>query len=139
MQIRGSWAAMAVVCLTVSLTARAQHARTRGHDRGHALEVEIENEARDPVPVTLEGTTQVAGTVSIGNTPNVAITNSPTVTVGNSAASPVLIRDVGLASQQPMQIDIGSFNGTGIASATFTVGAERLRRHEAIKRRLVHG
>jgi hypothetical protein len=37
-----------------------------------------------PVPVTTQGTTNVAGTVTIGNTPSVSVANTPNVNIANT-------------------------------------------------------
>src|SRR5215467_12524998 len=39
----------------------------------------VVNGAGQPVPTAAQGTTNVAGTVSIGNTPNVNVANTPSV------------------------------------------------------------
>lgn len=44
----------------------------------------VVNGSGQPVPTLPQGTTSVAGTVNIGNTPNVAVANTPSVTVANS-------------------------------------------------------
>jgi hypothetical protein len=44
----------------------------------------VVNSAGQPVPTAPQGTTNVAGTVNIGNTPNVNIANMPSVNVANT-------------------------------------------------------
>ena len=44
----------------------------------------VVNGTRQPVPTAAQGTTAVAGTVSVGNTPNVNVTNTPSVSVTNT-------------------------------------------------------
>jgi len=68
-------------------------------------QVLVVNGTGSPVPTAPQGTTNVAGTVNVGNTPNVNVantpnvnvantpsvnvTNSPTVQLGNSPSSPI--------------------------------------------------
>lgn len=76
-------------------------------------DVRVINTAAEPVPVIAQGTTNIAGNVSIANTPtvnskqsgawNVGITGTPTVEVGNEASNPVLTRDVDRPTAQPFQ------------------------------------
>jgi hypothetical protein len=49
----------------------------------------VVNGAGSPLPTAPQGTTNVAGTVNIGNSPAVTISGAPTVTVGNTWANPV--------------------------------------------------
>lgn len=61
----------------------------------------VVNGVGQPVPIAAQGTTNVAGTVSVGNTPNVNVANTPnvnvanqpTVTVGNTPAAAVPVKD----------------------------------------------
>lgn len=46
----------------------------------------VVNGTGQPVPTAPQGTTNVAGTVNVGNTPNVTITNTPSVNVANTPA-----------------------------------------------------
>ena len=43
--------------------------------------VVVTNNASHPVPVVAQGTTNVSGTVNVGNTPNVSIANTPSVNI----------------------------------------------------------
>jgi hypothetical protein len=60
-------------------------------------QVLVVNGTGSPVPTAPQGATNVAGTVNVGNTPNVNVantpsvnvTNSPTVQLGNSPSSPI--------------------------------------------------
>ena len=48
--------------------------------------VVVVNGTRQPVPTAAQGTTAVAGTVNVGNTPNVNVTNTPTVSLASGAS-----------------------------------------------------
>ena len=72
-------------------------------------DVVVVNTSSNPVPVSAQGTTNIAGSVSVSNTPNVNIANSPTVTLNNSAANPLMVRDVDNPARQAFQNQI-SFN-----------------------------
>jgi|SRR6516164_305365 hypothetical protein len=47
-------------------------------------DVLVTNTPAQPVPTAPQGTTNVAGTVNVGNTPNVNVTNTPNVNVANT-------------------------------------------------------
>jgi len=82
-------------------------------------QVFVVNGAGSPVPVTAEGLTHVAGTVTVGNTPSVNVTNtpnvnvtsmpsititgSPTVQVGNSRSNPANALDVERVARIPYE------------------------------------
>ena len=78
-------------------------------------DVKIVNTPAEAVPVAVQGTTNVAGSVSISNTPtvnskqsgawSVGIAGTPTVEVGNAAGNPVLTRDVDRPTAQPFQYE----------------------------------
>jgi hypothetical protein len=84
----------------------------------------VTNIASQAVPVSLSGTT-VPGAVSAtqSGTWNVGITGTPSVNVGNSASSPVLVRDVDNPVRSPYT-DLASaattcpYCDSGISSAT---------------------
>ena len=48
--------------------------------------VKVVNGNGQPVPTAAQGTTTVAGTVNVGNTPNVNVANTPTVTLSSGAS-----------------------------------------------------
>jgi hypothetical protein len=58
-----------------------------GPDPG--VNVIVNNPTSQPVPVTLQGTGSITGSVTVTNTPSVTVTNTPNVTVVNPASSPV--------------------------------------------------
>ena len=48
--------------------------------------VRVVNGTGQPVPTAAQGTTTVAGTVNVGNTPNVNVANTPTVTLSSGSS-----------------------------------------------------
>ena len=119
-------------CLLISIPAIAQ-----------TKPVLVVNGTGQPVPTAAQGTTTVAGTVNVGNTPNVNVTNTPnvnvantpTVTVGslppvtlsgtpavtvtNTPLEPVPTRDVDYPARHPFQETCGGNadqSGTAICS-----------------------
>ena len=87
---------------------------------GHAnfapdKDVKVINTPAEAVPVAVQGTTNVSGSVNVANTPtvnakqsgawNVGIAGTPTVEVGNEAGNPVLTRDVDRPTAQPFQFE----------------------------------
>ena len=51
---------------------------------GQSKPVVVVNGPGQPVPTAAQGTTNVAGTVNVGNTPSVTVANTPSVTVANT-------------------------------------------------------
>jgi hypothetical protein len=68
-------------------------------------EVVVVNTTSQPVPVAVQGTAAVTGSVSILGTPTVAVGNVPTVVVGNSVSQPLPMRDVDLDVRRAIQIE----------------------------------
>jgi hypothetical protein len=68
-------------CTLVTVTAIAQ---TKPAPAPPTQPVLVTNGAGQPVPTAAQGTTNVAGTVNIGNTPSVTVANTPSVNVANS-------------------------------------------------------
>ena len=64
------------VCILISVSLAAQSV---------TQPVKVVNGASQPVPTAAQGTTTVAGTVNVGNTPNVNVANTPTVTLSSGA------------------------------------------------------
>jgi hypothetical protein len=101
-------------------------------------DVRVINTPTEAVPTRAQGTTNVAGAVSITNTPtvnaqqsgawNVGLTGSPTVQVGNDAANPVLVRDVDRPTAQPFeqQVEVTIPDGNGGENAGFLVPLGKL-------------
>ena len=97
----------------------------------------VVNPASNPVPTRAQGTTTIAGNVSVTNTPtvnlasgaSVSVTNTPTVNlasgasigINNTTANPVLVRNVDgkVTFQKQVFFDIPS--GTNAASAASVV------------------
>ena len=65
-------------CVLISVPAFGQKSTLGGPGPSPVLVV---NGTGAPVPVAAQGTTNVVGTVNVGNTPNVNIANTPTVTL----------------------------------------------------------
>ena len=96
--------AAALVLITVVAFAVATVTPQPAHGAGSAPVIVV-NTSGQPVPVALQGTTTVGGTVAarqsgdwnvgLTGTPNVNVSNVPTVMIGNPASSPVLVADGG--------------------------------------------
>lgn len=52
--------------------------------QGVVQPVKVVNSSGQPVPTAAQGTTTVAGTVNVGNTPSVNVTNTPSVDIANT-------------------------------------------------------
>ena len=84
---------------------------------GPTKPVEIVNTASNPVPTLAQGVTQVAGSVSVANTPGVNVLNTPnvnvanaltldpasTVQIANEASDPVPVTVQNQPARQPVQ------------------------------------
>lgn len=98
-------------------------------------DVRVINTTTEPVPTVAQGTTAIAGNVSITNMPtvraqqfgswNVDITNTPTVQVGNTATNPIQVRDVDNPARQPFQkaFTVTLPAGTAFGTESFQVPA----------------
>jgi hypothetical protein len=108
-------------------------------------DVTVVNGATNPVPVAAQGTTTVAGTVNIGNTPTVALAGTPSVTVsgtptvalagpttvtlapGGSVAvgNTVVVRDSDNPGRNGVSflISAGGYNASGQPGQLYTVPA----------------
>jgi hypothetical protein len=100
-----------------------------------AKPVVVVNNSSNPVPVQAQGTTNVAGSVSVTNTPNVNVTNTPSVIIANtpivtlsgdsqvslttSPGAPLLVRDADLPARR-------IFQHSGPANDSFTVPAGKV-------------
>jgi len=101
-------------------------------------DVRVINTPTQAVPTIAQGTTTVAGAVSITNAPtvhaqqsgawNVGLTGSPTVQVGNALANPVLVRDVDRPTAQPFeqQVAVTIPDGGGGENAFFSIPSGKL-------------
>ena len=96
--------------------------------------VVVVNDSSQPVPVQAQGTTNIAGSVSVTNTPSVNVANTPSVNIantptvtlsGNSQVSlsagtaPLLVRDADLPARR-------IFQHFGSANDSFTVPAGKV-------------
>ena len=68
----------------------------------------VVNGSGQPVPTAPQGTTNVAGTVNVGNTPNVNVTNTPNVNVANT---PTVNLAAGTATGVGNFVNLQSFIG----------------------------
>ena len=75
----------------------------------------VVNTDSNPVPTLAQGTTTIAGNVSVTNTPTVNLASGASVGISNTTANPVLVRSVndavGQIFQKQMQINmtVGEF------------------------------
>ena len=74
-------------CTLIAVPAIAQSKPAPGPPPQNVVVV---NGAGQPVPTAAQGTTNVAGTVNVGNTPNVNVANTPTVTLSSGASVNVI-------------------------------------------------
>jgi hypothetical protein len=70
--------------IAASVFAALVLASVQGLAQGVTLPVKVVNTTGQPVPTAAQGTTSVAGTVNVGNTPNVNVANTPSVSVTNT-------------------------------------------------------
>lgn len=82
------------VVFSSSITARSQ---------AKASNVNVVNTASNPVPTVAQGTTSIAGNVSVTNTPTVNLASGATVGINNDASRPVPIQDVDRPTAQPFK------------------------------------
>ena len=121
---------ISVIALSVPQTGHSSMATDK--------DVRVINRPTEAVPVAVQGTTNVAGNVSISNVPtvearqngawNVGITGTPTVQVGNSETTPVFVRDVDRPTDQPFQqeVVVTVNDGEGGQNGFITVPAGKL-------------
>ena len=108
-----------IICALVGFPARAQRVQ----------QVQVINGAGNPVPTAAQGTTNVAGTVNVGNTPSVNVANNPAVTLAPGAVVGVNSPPDGQGNPtalavtdayQPYEDDCSFyFSGTDIGSCEF--------------------
>ena len=92
--------------------------------------VRVVNGTGQPVPTAAQGTTTVAGTVNVGNTPDVNVANTPTVTLSSGSSIAVTNPPDGQGNPTPLAtleaVDIYgahcalSFGGSDSGSCKFT-------------------
>ncbi len=80
------WKWMIALSLFATCTLVAIPAIAQGKPAPPTQNVLVVNGAGQPVPTASQGTTNVAGTVNIGNTPNVNVANTPTVSLAGGAS-----------------------------------------------------
>jgi len=79
------------------------------------LNVIVNNPTSQPVPVTLQGTGTVTGSVTVTNTPNVTVTNTPNVKIVNEPS----VRDGDNPAFQPVVAKFRADLGTTSAGGNF--------------------
>jgi hypothetical protein len=130
----------AVVGMTTLFTPRQSYGNN--DPVGPVKPVKIVNTPAEAVPTVAQGITQVAGQVSIANTPDVHVTNTPnvfvtnalkldpssSVTVGNTAANPVPVTVTAQPVRQPVHASSQLFNGDAdtASGVIYTVPAGKL-------------
>ncbi len=72
--------------------------------------VKVMNSTSQPVPTAAQGTTNVAGTVNVGNTPSVSVTNTPSVNVANTPS--VNVTNTSIPVTFPTGATVGVTNPT---------------------------
>lgn len=90
-------------------------------------DVVVVNTPSNPVPVQMQGPTNVAGSVSVSNTPNVLAQQSGpwAQTIVNTESNPVPVRAVGETGQKPFQkfVQLDALCGQNTAHGHFSVPA----------------
>jgi hypothetical protein len=81
---QNAWKWMIALSLFATCTLVAIPAIAQGKPGPPTQNVVVINGAGQPVPTAAQGTTNVAGTVNIGNAPNVNVANTPSVNVTNT-------------------------------------------------------
>lgn len=87
-------------------------------------DVVVVNTAAQPVPVAVQGTATIAGTVSLASGSSIGINpSSNTVQLGNTVDNPVMVRDVDNPARQPFQEEFAITlpDNFGGENATFMV------------------
>jgi hypothetical protein len=88
---------------------------------GLSVPVTVVNTSGQPVPTAAQGTTHVAGTVDVGNTPSVTVVNTPSVNVANTpsvsiAGTPTITLAPGSSTNVTNPLD-GQSNRIPLATA----------------------
>ena len=72
------------------------------------MQVVVTNSTSSPVPVSPQGTTQVAGTVAVSSLPSVQLQSGTSVAVNNQIGSPIPVLDVRAAGRTPVHEEGGA-------------------------------
>src|SRR5215469_2514513 len=83
MRYQSKWV-LATVLFTALALASAPVFAQQKNPSPPTQNVLVVNSSGQPVPTAPQGTTNVAGTVNVGNTPNVNVANTPNVNVANT-------------------------------------------------------
>ena len=97
---------LAILAFGFTITSMGTTGADGGGVRGS--DVRVINTTAEPVPTVAQGTTNIAGSVTLNGTPNVNLTSGATVGIASSAntvkidsSNPVLIRDIDNPARQP--------------------------------------
>lgn len=100
---------LAVLALALLISSLALSAASGpGASAESQKDVVVTNTPANPVPVSTQGTTNVAGVVQAQQNGawNVGIVGTPTVKVGNTVASPAIVRDVDSRARGAFQLEL---------------------------------
>lgn len=126
-------ATLGLVVLLVSLALSAPRTGLASPPPGDK-DVRVVNTTSEPVPVAVQGTATVSGSVTVAgissvnvtNSPSVTVTNTPSVSVANVAGNPVLVRNVDRGAGQPFSMPVVAVIPAGTTASSpieFTVPA----------------
>jgi hypothetical protein len=108
-----------------------------GDDHNDTKNVNVVNTPAHPVPVVVEGTTTISGTVSIGNQPSVSLAPGANVTVSGRRTVPVFVRDLDNPARQPFEADVSvtvpdTFGGQNAVITIVPVGKMLVVEHVSV-------
>ncbi len=114
--IKSYFLAAAFAVLVGSLVLSGAYTSNAAPPPAGAQDVKVVNTSANPVPTQAQGTTDIAGIVSVTNTPtvlakqggpwNVGISGTPTVQIDNAANAPVFVREVDNPARHAFQSSI---------------------------------
>jgi len=90
--------------------------------QGPSLPVRVTNTGAQAVPTVAQGTTTVAGSVSVANTPSVNVINTPSVNVANNTSNPIPVNITNNIGRTPWWQSLASVSsGPPIGPSSYTV------------------
>jgi len=89
---------------------------------GQTKPVLVVNTPAQPVPTASQGTTNVAGTVNVGNTPSVTVANTPSVNVANTPSVSITGTPTVMVGNTVHLLDAERLARIPYQSTQFTVG-----------------
>jgi hypothetical protein len=107
--LKRSTALVLLACLAGAM-AFAQSSPQHNNPGPPPQNVVVVNGAGQPVPTAAQGTTNVAGTVNVGNTPSVNVMNTPAVTI---SGTPSVNANVQFPANQAVTVTPGSATNVG--------------------------